>query len=177
LISAYFSGAQPAGWNSSVFTGTASGFIIYYHISQAESWSGYTNYIALPFCSLTLDLQDGGPCLCNNHEVISSNGNISVPSDPTRPGYIFCGWYKDESCTDIFDFSNEVVSDDIQLYAAWMTWDLNGDHICDVSDLVSIGLHWGQAGTSGWIKEDLNRDGIIDVCDLVQIGLYWGRSY
>lgn len=56
-------------------------------------------------------------------------------------------------------------------------WDLNQDHVCDVSDLVAIGLRWGQTGISGWVAEDINKDGVIDVADLVAIGLHWGESY
>ncbi len=56
-------------------------------------------------------------------------------------------------------------------------WDLNGDHVCNVSDLVTIGLQWGETGTAGWIKEDVNEDGAINVGDVVTVGLHWGETW
>ncbi|MFA5375472.1 MAG: hypothetical protein WC455_06940 [Dehalococcoidia bacterium] len=56
-------------------------------------------------------------------------------------------------------------------------WDLNGDHICNIGDVVVIGLHWGQTGTPGWIPQDVNNDGIINIGDVVVIGLHWGESW
>jgi len=56
-------------------------------------------------------------------------------------------------------------------------WDLNNDHSCDASDVVKIGLRWGQTGTPGWVPEDLNNDGTINICDVVVVGLSWGQSW
>ena len=56
-------------------------------------------------------------------------------------------------------------------------WDLNGDHVCDIGDVVILGLHWGQKGTPGWIPEDLNNDGVIDIGDVVVLGLHWGQTW
>jgi hypothetical protein len=56
-------------------------------------------------------------------------------------------------------------------------WDLNGDHVCNIGDVVVIGLHWGQTGTPGWIPQDLNNDGIINIGDVVVIGLHWGENW
>jgi hypothetical protein len=30
-------------------------------------------------------------------------------------------------------------------------WDVNGDHICDITDIALIGLHFGETGSPGWI--------------------------
>ena len=57
------------------------------------------------------------------------------------------------------------------------TWDLNGDHTCDIGDVVKVGLQWGETGAAGWIPEDVNPDGEIDIGDVVVIGLYWGRNW
>ncbi len=56
-------------------------------------------------------------------------------------------------------------------------WDLNNDHVCDISDVTIIDLHWGQTGSPGWIPEDLNNDGTINICDVVVIGLDWGETW
>ena len=56
-------------------------------------------------------------------------------------------------------------------------WDLNGDHVCNIGDVVKVGLHWGETGDDGWIVEDMNRDGIINIGDVVIVGLYWGQTW
>ncbi|MBN1368442.1 MAG: hypothetical protein JW967_11010 [Dehalococcoidales bacterium] len=56
-------------------------------------------------------------------------------------------------------------------------WDVNLDRSVDVNDIVAIGLHWQETGTSGWIPEDVNTDGVVDVNDVVLIGLHWNESW
>lgn len=56
-------------------------------------------------------------------------------------------------------------------------WDLNGDHVCNIGDVVKVGLHWGETGSDGWIPEDLNSDGTINIGDVVVVGLYWGETW
>lgn len=57
------------------------------------------------------------------------------------------------------------------------SWDLNTDHVCDIGDVVMLGLHWGQTGAHGWIPQDLNSDGIIDIGDVVVLGLHWNATW
>lgn len=56
-------------------------------------------------------------------------------------------------------------------------WDLNSDHVCNIGDVVKIGLKWGMTGAPGWIAEDLNNDGVINIGDVVVIGLHWGETW
>ena len=56
------------------------------------------------------------------------------------------------------------------------TWDLNNDHICNIGDVVKVGLHWGETGDAGWIPEDVSPNGVINIGDVVVIGLYWGQT-
>ncbi len=57
------------------------------------------------------------------------------------------------------------------------TWDLNGDGICNIGDVVKIGLHWGETGDPGWIPEDVSPNGVINIGDVVVVGLYWGQTW
>jgi DMSO/TMAO reductase YedYZ molybdopterin-dependent catalytic subunit len=57
------------------------------------------------------------------------------------------------------------------------TWDLNGDHVCNISDVVVLGNYWGQRGANGWILEDLNHDGVINISDVVVLGANWGQRW
>jgi len=62
-------------------------------------------------------------------------------------------------------------------FAFAATWDLNVDHICNIGDVVKVGLKWGQTGSAGWIPEDLNNDGVINIGDVVVVGLHWGEIW
>ena len=41
------------------------------------------------------------------------------PDNPTRAGYTFIGWYKDEDLTEQWDFATDIVTDSMILYAKW----------------------------------------------------------
>ena len=56
-------------------------------------------------------------------------------------------------------------------------WDPSGDGVCNINDVVVIGLKWGQTGADGWIPEDVNSDGVININDVVVIGLHWGETW
>ena len=44
---------------------------------------------------------------------------VAVPEPPTREGYTFKGWYRDENCNYLFDFDNTIVDSSATLYAGW----------------------------------------------------------
>ena len=50
---------------------------------------------------------------------VADGAKITAPEAPTRSGYNFGGWYKDEACTSAWDFDSDTVSADITLYAKW----------------------------------------------------------
>jgi len=43
---------------------------------------------------------------------------VSKPSNPTRTGYTFGGWFTDVGCTIPYDFKIKVTSD-VTVYAKW----------------------------------------------------------
>ena len=49
---------------------------------------------------------------------LSSGQALSYPSNPTRSGYIFTGWYTDAQCSSKYTF-NGTISEDMTLYAGW----------------------------------------------------------
>ena len=44
---------------------------------------------------------------------------VIKPTDPTRKGYIFTGWFKDSTLKTAWDFNHDIVVADITLYAKW----------------------------------------------------------
>ena len=44
---------------------------------------------------------------------------VAEPEPPTREGYTFAGWYRDENCMYPFDFENTIVDASATLYADW----------------------------------------------------------
>ena len=62
---------------------------------------------------------------------VEYNATASEPSDPTKTGYTFAGWYADAELTTAFDFATPVTAD-TTLYAKWtineytVTFNANG---------------------------------------------------
>lgn len=50
---------------------------------------------------------------------VNHGSTLSEPTAPTRTGYSFTGWYTDASHTQMFNFSNTVITGSTQLYAGW----------------------------------------------------------
>lgn len=45
---------------------------------------------------------------------------LTEPSEPTRIGYVFVGWYKDANLKTEWNFAADTVTEDITLYAKWV---------------------------------------------------------
>jgi uncharacterized repeat protein (TIGR02543 family) len=72
--------------------------------------------------SFTVIFISNGGADVNSQELVE--GSLVVkPENPTKNSYIFAGWYKDSSLTNLWDFSNDVVSNNITLYAKWVSSD------------------------------------------------------
>jgi len=51
----------------------------------------------------------------------------------------------------------------------WATTDVNGDYYVDVRDILLVGQHMNEEGSSGWIDADVNLDGVISILDLIDV--------
>ncbi len=83
--------------------------------------------------AITANLQLYGEWITNQYVVSFDSGggtsiaavgigygsSVSAPTAPTRTGYTFTGWYTDAARTQLFNFTNSVVTANIQLYAGW----------------------------------------------------------
>ncbi|MGN0808133.1 MAG: InlB B-repeat-containing protein [Candidatus Coproplasma sp.] len=53
-------------------------------------------------------------------QTVTPTVKLEYPTDPTRDGYIFAGWYANEDCTgSLYDFT-AIVTSDTTLYAKWV---------------------------------------------------------
>jgi len=50
---------------------------------------------------------------------VADGKKATEPIAPTKTGYTFGGWYSDLDLTDAWDFSTDVVTSDMMLYAKW----------------------------------------------------------
>lgn len=69
-----------------------------------------------PTFTVTFNSQGGSYI---NPVIAPGNSRIDEPVLPTRVGYTFGGWYKDVGLTDDWDFSTDVVTSNMTLYAKW----------------------------------------------------------
>ena len=67
--------------------------------------------------SVTFNTQDGEPSA--RYSNIQAGSTVTPPSNPTRPGYIFEGWYRERDCINKWDFATDVLTADLVLYAKW----------------------------------------------------------
>ena len=99
------------------------------HISPSSSLLSYAGTICsdgtaneLPPGSIIVEnysvtfKSNGGSSVSN--QTVSKGGMAAKPSDPTRDGYTFTGWYTDQACTKAYDF-NTAVTQSFTLYAGW----------------------------------------------------------
>lgn len=57
---------------------------------------------------------------------VNKNAALSKPTDPTKDGYTFGGWYSDKECKTAYDFDLEVTKS-MTLYAKWIENDSEFD--------------------------------------------------
>lgn len=48
------------------------------------------------------------------------NDILQKPSNPTRKGYDFVGWYKEATCENAWDFETDLIQEEVTLYAKWV---------------------------------------------------------
>lgn len=60
---------------------------------------------------------DGGSEVKSTKAMV--NSLVTEPTEPTKSGFDFNGWYKDQARTQRWDFNNDRVNSDITIYAGW----------------------------------------------------------
>ncbi|MCI2068568.1 MAG: leucine-rich repeat protein [Bacilli bacterium] len=60
---------------------------------------------------------NGGTTLAS--QGVNYGKTLTAPTAPTKEGYSFSGWYKDEALTEAWDFATDTVKGNTTLYAKW----------------------------------------------------------
>ena len=112
---------------------------------------GYNNvsmrFLRKIYYSVEFDT-DGGSTVAT--EKVLNGKTVAKPeSDPSKPGYVFLGWYADEAYTSPYIFGAQPVNADVKIYARWaqqsedgveytISYDL-GYEGAEIADAVTIG--------------------------------------
>ena len=58
-------------------------------------------------------------------------------------------------------------------------WDVNGDHVCNILDVIEIGLHFNKSlGDPGYAANcDVDGNGVININDIIIVGLHWNQTW
>ena len=84
---------------------------------------------------VTFDLQGHGDPIAA--QSVNYNGFVSEPSAPSEDNYTFGGWYKEDGCTNAWNFSTDHVTDDLILYAKWTLNGLTLDESANNASLIA----------------------------------------
>lgn len=105
---------------------------------------------------------------------VNSGDKAVKPTSPEKNGYMFTGWYEDNSCSTPFDFSAPVNASKT-VYAGWAQLPAPLTSVIGYQESIGINME-GKAqkceyqlkGASGWteIDAELIRDGRIDIVGL-----------
>lgn len=70
------------------------------------------------FYTVTFDV-NGGTGLNDTSKTVEAGKTLDLLPEVKRDGYLFTGWYKEAECKNKWDFDNDIVEDNITLYAGW----------------------------------------------------------
>lgn len=72
-------------------------------------------------CTVTFDKNGGDTEASPASMIIDRGGIIELgPLAPTRAGYTFGGWYREQDCINKWDLTSDTVTSTTQLYAKWI---------------------------------------------------------
>ena len=102
-------------------------------------------------------------------QTVSSGGYITEPAPMTKTGYGFVDWYKEETFINLWNFTTDVVTGNITLYAKWdnfntnytVKFEANGGSPAPQNQTISYGgkvtepayMTKVNYGFAGWYKE------------------------
>ena len=113
-----------AGWYVDSSLNTAYDFdtVVENAFSLYAKWTAIAKVAPEPDKFMVTFNTNGGTSVAVQQ--IVEGGYVERPADPSKEAdqqytYTFAGWYKDQACTQAFDFENDTVTAAITLYAKW----------------------------------------------------------
>ena len=84
--------------------------------AQYSSWFSavYQPTTIATYYTVTFDT-DGGTAI--PAQSVRSGGKATKPADPTKSGYTFGGWYKEDTFTTAYNFNTDTIAADTTIYA------------------------------------------------------------
>ena len=140
------SSTSPAYTGSSTAIGNGQTFYVWGLKVWLGSGGGCTTY-DVSFADMTGFA--GSSTLPDDISDVYDGATIAEPVQPTASGYAFAGWYKEGACSNKWDFSTDVVDDDITLYAKWI--DVSGKYTFHYGD--------GQPTDNTWVIKTFTEAG------------------
>jgi uncharacterized repeat protein (TIGR02543 family) len=125
-----------SGWSNRGTTYTAGQIItIYGDITLNAVW----NPVPTTYTVTYSNNYNGGNTYTSQSDV-SSGSTLTAPSEPSRIGYSFIGWYKDATCINLWNFNFDMVRADTILYAKWAanTYTVSGTVVDDGTPSVAV---------------------------------------
>ncbi|PAF29795.1 InlB B-repeat-containing protein [Paenibacillus sp. 7516] len=101
-----------AGWF------TDSGLSQAFDFDNTPVTGDITLYAKWSINSYTVNFDSNGGTAVDDQS-IQYNELAAAPTDPTKAGHTFAGWFTDSSLSQAFDFDNTTVTTDLTLYAKW----------------------------------------------------------
>ena len=158
--------------------GSSIGAVDNYTLTNVTSYHTIAASFAVNTCTITATSGTGGAISPSGAVPVTYGGNQTF-TITANPFYRIYDLEVDGGSVGVgssYPFSNVTIDHTIAATFA-PVWDLNNDHLCNILDVVKIGLRWGQTGSHGWVPEDLNNDGTINISDVVVVGLFWGQTW
>jgi len=118
-----------AGWFTTEATGGAA--VTTSTVFSADA-TIYARWALTPITMYTVMFDANGGSAVSDMTGVPDGSIITAPTAPNRTGYTFGGWYKEAMLTNVWNFSTDVVSGDVTLYAKWtptsyaITYNLEG---------------------------------------------------
>lgn len=106
----------------------------------------YAKWDAIPV-TYTVAFNSNGGSAVSDYTNILANAKISQPSNPTKTGFTFGGWYKEDTLTNAWNFNTDTVKANTTLFAKWTALTVDtfnvsfntggGTVIADIANVVS----------------------------------------
>ena len=87
-------------------------------------------------CTVTFNTGGGNPIA---GQTVNAGGYAKEPTAVYRNGYDFTGWYKEAECVNRWDFYEDTVEQDVNIYAGWAEeWSVESLRFIPASDTVRM---------------------------------------